>query len=148
MFNNYKELRNYLANFTSTITGKYPHQYKTYYLDLDCNAELRIRLEADGLFKLHTTNSGWIIREHQIVAFYFCGGREAMNNKLECRWGEVDCHHISSNTFDNHPSNLVYIPSQLHAVITKGQRFFNQYLRLFSEAKWKDNYVIWNKKGL
>ena len=69
-----------------------------------------------------------------------------MAGGLNCRKGFEEVHHLDGNTLNNHPSNLQYVPSEIHALITKYQRRVVKYLKTFKEGKMLD-FVIWNRKG-
>lgn len=76
------------------------------------------RLHRWGFFDFYITNSGWIVSEHQIVAFFLCGGYKAMLNGFTCSQGEIEIHHINANTQDNRPDNLVYLSTTDHKVVS------------------------------
>lgn len=139
-----------LNKYKSHYTGKYPHKYKAYNLNLQENLELKTRLLIDGFFAFHTTNNGLIVYCHQIVAYYHCGGIHALKRDLVCKKDEYEIHHINGNTFDNNPNNLVYLPKVIHQEITINQRRLIKYLKLFGKKSFNRNFkniIIWNKQG-
>lgn len=76
------------------------------------------RLQRVGFFDFYTTNNGWIVSEHQIVAFFCCGGYKAMKNGFVAKKGEIEIHHINSVTTDNRPENLVYLSTSDHQAVS------------------------------
>lgn len=141
----HKTLRDKLDACEIKYVGKYPHRYKILYRE--SNEELFDWLEGEDFFKFHASNkSKRIVYYHQVVAFFFCGGKEALRNGFTCIKDVQEIHHIDGDTMNNCISNLVYLTSEIHAVITKHQRALHKYLRLFKKGNL-DQSIIWNRKG-
>lgn len=131
---------NNLNQYKYIYSGKYPQRYKIFILTNKENLNLKTQLTQDGFFDFYTLNKGYIVSYHQIVAFYFCGGREALKRNITAPSNLYEVHHIDGNTFNNSSTNLVIIPKILHVEITKAQRRINKYLKVFS--KQCGNYLI------
>lgn len=141
----HKTLKDKLDACEIKYVGKYPHRYKVLYRE--GNNELFSWLEEQSFFKFHASNvSKRIVYYHQVVAFFFCGGKEALANGFTCIKGSQELHHIDGHTMNNWISNLVYLTSEIHAAITKHQKALHKYLRVFKKGQL-DSTVIWNKKG-
>ena len=114
----YKELKELLDSYSSFLSGSYPHKYICYQLNNKNNYTLKTFLEEEGYWKFAPNRSKQLIYEHQIVCFFF--NRKGIPN------GEGDLltvHHLSGNTLENNPSNLIYLTSQDHqGIVTKFQR--------------------------
>lgn len=118
-----------LPQYKIEFLGQFPHRYKVIKLDSLANRPLLERLRADGFFDLHVTNNGYIVGEHQVIAFYHCGGVHAVKRGYTLAKGEWSVHHINSDTLNNSPKNLRYLPDWAHAQITKQQRRVHIYLK-------------------
>lgn len=124
---NYKELINRLSKYQTCYMGTYPHKYKAFNKN-EKNNDLFNWLRREGFFRFHVTNiKREIVYYHQIVAFFCRGGQLALANGFTCSKGEQEIHHLDSNTFNCHHSNLVYLPSEVHAQVTKHQRALSKY---------------------
>jgi hypothetical protein len=146
-----EQLRELFRRSKFNYAGKWPHRYKVYNLDQECNKELKGRLESDGFFTYHVTNRGHLVGEHQIVAYYFSGGIHHMKKGGLARKGELEVHHLNGRTGDNRPENLRYVSVRMHEVITKHQRCINKYLKVFSKSGLEyyaeDGVEVPTKKG-
>lgn len=144
----YKQLKEFLdSKCTCYHVGFYPHRYKAF--NLNKNVQLKQMLTEAGFFQFHLSNSGVTVYEHQIVAFFYCGGQEALKRGLTCVKGVHEIHHLSGETWDSRPSNLVYITEEGHNLITKHQRAFNKYIRRIKKTSLINYWTgtIWNKQG-
>ncbi len=142
-----------LSLYKSQFLGKWPQRYEVYDLSLKANEPLLDVLIEQRFFDFHTTNHGRIVSKHQIVAYFKCGGIDALKRGFTCPQGEYEIHHIDGKTSNNQPKNLVYLPTVLHQEITISQRRICKYLRVFGRkrfdtviGKLKD-LVIWNRQG-
>lgn len=141
-----------LNNFKYQFLGKYPLRYKVFIRNT-INEPLFQYLELHGFFDFHTTNHGFIVSFHQIVAFFKCGGLHALKLGLTCSKHFYEIHHINGNTFDNHKSNLIYVPKILHYELSKCQRRLNKYFTVLSKRicytllDSLSSIPIWNKHG-
>lgn len=142
------EFRSWLDQFNWVLMGSHPNRYPFYQLN-GRNEALKDQLEKDGFFRFHTTNKGkQLVSLHQVIAFYYCGGIEALHYGFTCKWGETEIHHIDGNTFNAHPNNLVYIPTELHQILTNLQCQFIRNGRTSPvDCKLDREYKIWNRKG-
>jgi hypothetical protein len=71
----------------------------------------------NGFFDFHLTNSGWVVGVHQVVAF--CSyGYKALANGFTAKYGEIEVHHINANPLSNDPSNLVYLSTADHQIVS------------------------------
>lgn len=142
------------TQFKSKIIGKFPHQYRVFPFCND-NFELYEMLATDGFFKFHTTNHLQLVSEHQITAYYYCGGIYAYRNGFTCEQHKHEIHHIDGNGLNNQPSNLVYLTTSMHQEITGHQRVLSGRYRVFGINK-KSRYqvaaklnseTIWGRNG-
>lgn len=139
-----------LTQFKVSFSGRHPHRYRAYNLNIPENQPLKEKLEQDGFCGLHCTNNLNIVYEHQIVAYYNCGGIHAGRRGFKAPRGIISCHHINGNTFDNRPQNLIYLQDDLHNEITKSQRRIRKGLKVWSETEAEtvtDLVPIWNRQG-
>lgn len=165
---NYKTIKKFLEKFKSLFLGKYPHKYKVYDLTLPINNLLKNFLRDNNFFDFFFSNKGHLISEHQIVAFFCCGGRNALDNGFVSdnnlstsreqtfvssdgkTFASYEVHHINSNSFDNSPENLVFLPTQVHQIVTRGQRRIFKYLRVFGKklpSDFLESIRPFNRKG-
>lgn len=115
------------------------------------NAPLFQQLWSDGFFILHSTNSGRIVYHHQIVAFYFCGGKQLQEQGVAIERGDYEIHHVNGNTFDNTPRNLVYVDSHTHSLITTVQRKYSKGRLPTKDSEpvnQLDDAQVWNRRGV
>jgi hypothetical protein len=144
---------NTLRKYTVCWLGKFPHKYKAYDLNFKNNIELKALLIKAGFFDFYTRNKGNIVYEHQIVAYFGCGGIHAFRRGITCDSNSVEIHHINGRTIDNRPENLIYLPIVLHAFITKAQRALGKQLRTFRRfieynlIEQLAHIPFWNKQG-
>lgn len=145
-----KELHHLLeSRCTYKLNGSFPHQYKTFYRNKE-NEALFDLLDQEGFFDFHITNDGSMVNYHQVVAFFFCGGRKRLNNGGVCRKGHHEVHHLDGNTENNSASNLVYVPVQVHLLLTNCQRGVSKLFKRLKRRMEKgdlQNLEIWNKEG-
>lgn len=143
-FSNYKHLNEFLEQFQRHNSGSYPHNY-FYFTD----STLLEFLKSLGMDKFHVSNKSFNrVYLHQIISYLFCGGIQAFANGLTCDKEFVEIHHIDSNTFNNHPANLVYVTVELHDVIHKHSRAIKKYLKRFNKRDSILQYkIVWNRKG-
>lgn len=145
----YSELESCLAKYPHGYVGRYPHRYKVY-THTQSTAGLFSWLKAEGFFAFHVTNTrAEIISAHQVVAFFCCGGKIAFRNGFTCRKDQDEVHHLDGDTTNNNPSNLVYVPSECHAMVTKHQKVLIRKLRKFKKGdilKLQD-VQCWSRKG-
>lgn len=146
----YPELLLLLDSFGYVNSGNFPHRYKIFFKNQNSLA-LFDWLESIHFFDFycskHKRNTASL---HQIVAYCFCGGWQAYLNGFVCdadSENAVELHHLSSNTFDNHPRNLQFIPKKVHNIITKATRSFNKSFKEFSNTIDTDNCICFNRKG-
>jgi hypothetical protein len=127
--------------------GAYPHKYKA--VNLHSNKPLKQLLIDNGFFDFHTSNKGSLVYYHQVIAFFNCGGIHALKRGFTCVKGVTEIHHLNGKTWDNSPSNLVYITEEGHNIITTHQRSFNKYIRRVKRSSLLNywNGVIWNTQG-
>lgn len=144
----YEQFQDFLlADFNWFISGKGLHKYL-----FSSDPALLNYLKTFNMHHFHSTNHSWeLISLHQIIAFFFCGGQQAQLNGFTCNRHLVEVHHLSADTRNCHPSNLVYITTELHDIITSRQRSIKRQIRHFrSKAKRKNiliNTTIWNRRG-
>lgn len=139
----------FLDSFSYVKSGTFPHRYKIFFKDKN-NQPLFDWLESINFFPFypskHRRNTA---SYHQIVAYCFSGGWQAYLNGFVCdadNFSPTELHHIDSNTFNNHPRNLQFIPKTVHSILTKAQRSFNKTFKLFSSINV--NYLVcFNRKG-
>lgn len=131
---------NNISQYKYIYSGKYPQRYKIFILNNKENINLKTQLTQDGFFDFYILNNGHVVSYHQIVAFYFCGGKEALKRNMQAPSNLYEVHHIDGNTLNNNSTNLVIIPKILHLEITKAQRRINKYIKVFS--KQCGNYLI------
>lgn len=143
----YKQLKEFLDSCTPFFVGSYPHRYKAF--NLLKNTQLKEMLTKDGFFDFHVSNKGLTVYLHQIIAFYHCGGIQALLRSFVCVKGIHEIHHLNNNTNDNSPSNLVYITQEGHNLVTKHQRAFNKYIRRIKKTALINYWsgAVWNKQG-
>lgn len=165
---NYYTLLSILDSAHSFFLGSYPHKYIAFDLSLPQNHTLKSLLQLYSFFDFFSSNNGHIVYKHQIVAFFFSGGIQALQNgfhsshslashrdqSLSFPDGSVlasyEVHHIDGNTFNNHPSNLVFLPTQVHQIVTRGQRRIFKYLKVFGKklpTDFLDSLLPFNRKG-
>jgi len=113
----YPELKAVLDSYSSHALGKYPHRYLVFDLRSRCNSGLKEFLEKAGYWEFSPNRSRRLVGYHCIVAFFFC--RKRTPNGVG---DQVEVHHISGNTMDNRPQNLVYLSPRDHSIVTKYQR--------------------------
>lgn len=138
----------WLSGFDYRLSGSGVHQYKTFYRN-ENNEDLFTQLYLDGFFDFHTSNGGSIVSYHQIVAFYCCGGREALANGITCVQGHHEVHHLDGDSLNNDGDNLIYVPTLIHYLLTHAQR---RILKLFKHFRKLGrgqvmNLLVWNKNG-
>lgn len=131
------------------FSGKAPHNYYAF----SPSPSFFEYLKSEGFFLFHTTNTGKIISLHQVVAFFKCGGKEALANGFTADGGEYNVHHLDGNTHNNNPSNLVYVPASVHANITRIQNNIRKWgkrpsrkQRIFNQGDIT-KVPIWNRNG-
>ncbi len=134
-----KEYKERLEKEEPILLGKEPHAY----FKVMPSAEFNAYLTKEGFYKLHSSNSGQIVSLHQIIAFFECGGKEALDEGFECDGAEWNVHHYDGNTLNNNADNLVYIPVGLHKNATKIQNN----IRLWGKRKSRKQ-AIFNKKDI
>lgn len=149
-----KQIKEILKTSKKCLLGKWPHRYTAYNLNIKENQNLKYILILDNFFDFNIKNNGNLVYEHQIVAYYFCGGIDAFKRGYLCDSSIYEVHHINGNTFDNRSSNLQYLPKDLHIEITTVQRSLCKYLKSFrSDNKGANllgrlnNIPMWNKQG-
>lgn len=146
-------MHNYLQQFKFYWTGKYPQRYKIFDLNLTANQNLKTKLIKDKVFDFYIENKGNVISYHQIIAFYFSGGIQALKRGFVAPSSLYEVHHIDGNTNNNQSNNLVIIPKCLHIEITKGQRRICKYIKLFSKQSANSltsllsKIVVFNTQG-
>ena len=136
-----------LSQFKSTYLGKFPHKYKTY---TNCkeNQLLFDTLESQGYFNFYINNNKHIVSHHCIIAWWFVSGHVAYKNGFTAPAKEINVHHIDGNTFNNSASNLVYVTTDSHSLISRHQRASNKFLKVFKKGiLHHTNKSIWNRKG-
>jgi hypothetical protein len=129
-----RELKELLRASKYSFAGKWPHRYKVYELGSKENKRLKEQIGKDGFFDYHVTNKGYLVGEHQIVAYYFSGGIHHMRRGGVAKKGELEVHHLNGKTVDNKPANLRYVSVRMHEVITKHQRCINKFLKVFTKS--------------
>jgi len=165
---NYNTLLPVLNKAQSMYLGKYPHKYVAYDLSLPQNKELKELLVSNNFFDFFCSNHQKIVYKHQVVAFFCCGGKEAHSNGFKSLSSlsysriqtysfpddsvvaSYEVHHIDGNTFNNHPSNLLFLPTQVHQIVTRGQRRIYKYLKVFGKklpTDFLDSIRPFNRKG-
>lgn len=147
-------IKNILKSSISFKSGKWPHQYKAFNLKNKSNEALFNKLKEDNFFEFNIRNNGFIVYEHQVIAYYFCGGVHAFKRGFICDSNIYEIHHVNGNTFDNSEDNLIYIPRILHVEITTVQRSLCKYLKTFRKKHKGANLLgrlshipMWNKQG-
>lgn len=146
--NSFKEIGGLLSTYKFYWSGTFPHRYKAFDLTLGVNKALAKWLETEGFFRFHITNvKRRVVYYHQIIAFMFCGGKEALSNGFTCSQHSQEIHHLDGNTSNNYPSNLIYLTSEVHSVITGHQRSLKKYLKKFKKGTLDNPPSIWNRKG-
>jgi hypothetical protein len=144
---------NTLKKYTVCWLGKFPHKYRAYDLNYKNNIELKALLTKAGFFDFYIRNKGNVVYEHQIIAFFHCGGIHALKRGITCKSNNVEIHHINGRTIDNNPENLIYLPVVLHAFITKAQRALGKRLKTFRRfieynlIEQLEYIPFWNKQG-
>lgn len=113
---NYKELKEFLNNYSSHLLGKYPHKYIVFNLNSKNNQTLKEFLEESGYWRFSPNRSKQLVGEHQIICFFF-----NRNNIPDGQGDLLHVHHLSGCTTDNKIENLVYLSPQDHAIVTKHQ---------------------------
>lgn len=142
-----------LRKYTVCWLGKFPHKYRAYDLNKQNNLELKTLLTEAGFFEFYTRNKGNVVYEHQIIAYFSCGGIHALKRGITCDSNNVEVHHINGRAIDNRPENLIYLPIVLHAFITKAQRALGKKLRTFRRfiqynlLEQLEFIPFWNKQG-
>lgn len=106
------------------------------------NKRLFRLLDEAAFFDFHITNNKLIVGLHQIVAYIY-KGYKAYYNGYTVSKGEVEVHHINSNTSDNSPGNLVYVSTQEHILISQASLNYNSFSIVKSAAP-----CPFNNKGL
>lgn len=96
-----------------------------------------------GFFDFHKSNKGSIISLHQIVA-YVNKGYKAYQNGFLCLKGETEIHHIDSNPLNNKNSNLIYVSTQEHLLITQASNINSSQIHIVKKA----DPCAFNNKGL
>lgn len=149
----YKQLKDMLDAYPSQRIGKFPNSYKAF-TKTGNTQSLFDMLTEDGFFSLHTSNQKKeIVYYHQIIAFYFSGGKEILQNGGSIHMDHHEIHHLNGNTFDNSPDNLQYLPIEVHNLITSFQRTIERSIRNRKKAKKlismikQGKLIIWNRKG-
>lgn len=110
------------------------------------------QLELDGFFEFHSSNSGeYIVSRHQVVAFYYCGGKEALENGYTCIHGQHEIHHLDGVPGNDHPNNLRYLTVESHREITKIQNETLGLNNFISEISILETILpspnLWNRRG-
>jgi hypothetical protein len=136
----YSEIKYLLDASASFISGSFPHSYICFDVTRPCNIAIKELLDESGYWEFAPYRSKKIVMYHQIMAFLFVSKKKKYNGQ------EVIVHHLSSNTRDNHPSNLVYLTEDDHVLVTKFQRKACTFkLRQFSRYKGLRTSI--NSKG-
>jgi hypothetical protein len=98
------------------------------------NQLFREYLEFHKFFDLHSTNKGNSVYLHQVIAFFYSGGKNILDQgfsiekySTETKLGH-EIHHLDSNPKNNCSKNLCYIPSTGHKIVTNISRGFNKRL--------------------
>jgi hypothetical protein len=145
----YSELKDLLDAspfFFATNKKNNNHKYKCFDLTRSVNAPIKDLLLEFGYWKFAPNRSHNLVYFHQIVAFFFVSPKKELNGK-----GDVlVIHHISGNTLDNSPNNLVYLTVEDHELVTKFQRKastfkLNSFFKLGKSLKGARTYI--NRKG-
>jgi hypothetical protein len=112
------------------------------------NRELFSYLTGQGFFEFHATNNGEIVNLQQIVAYFFCGGRQAYLNRFTCSQSYQEVHHYNGDSQDCRPFNLVYVTTSMHKIITRHQRgaFVDIPGHYFPDLS-TNLTPIWNRRG-
>ncbi len=145
----YKEVKD-LLDACPSFFAKYKrshHKYKMFDLNRSVNSCIRQLLEENGYWLFAPNRSKSIVSEHQIIAFLFVSPNKPMDGSC----GHHEVHHLSSNTLDNRPSNLIYLTPEDHALVTKFQRRVCTFkISMFYKLSSKillDSRTSINKKG-
>ena len=112
----YLEIKDLLDACSSFVSGSFPHSYKCFDLARVCNVVIKELLEEAGYWYFAPYRSKKLVYYHQIIAFLF------VSKKKKKVIQELQIHHLDGNTFNNHPSNLIYLTSDDHVLVTKFQR--------------------------
>lgn len=75
-------------------------------------------LDQAGFFEFHISNNKFIVGLHQIVAYIYKGYRSYING-YTVEKGYIEIHHLDSNPRNNHITNLVYVSTQEHLLISQ-----------------------------
>lgn len=105
------------------------------------NRYLFILLSDIGFFKFNTTNNANIVGLHQIVA-YITKGYKAFTSGFTIT-KNIHVHHIDSNPSNNTPSNLIYVTSQEHLLITQACDLNTDHIKVYT-----GDVCPFNSKGL
>jgi len=117
----YSEVKDLLDGCPSYLTNKNKkghHKYKMFDLTRPANTCIKELLEEFGYWLFAPNRSKNLVSEHQVIAFLFVSPNKPMDGSA----GEHVTHHLSGNTLDNRPSNLVYLTEEDHALVTRHQR--------------------------
>jgi|LakMenEpi03Aug12_release.lakeMendotaPanAssembly.Ray.scaffolds.fasta_scaffold879787_2 hypothetical protein len=136
----YSEIKDLLDASSSFIRGSFPHSYICFDVTRPCNIAIKKLLDESGYWEFAPYRSKKLVYYHQIIAFLF------VSKKKKDVQQELIVHHLSSNTRDNRPSNLVYLTEDDHVLVTKFQRQACTFkLRQFS--RYKGIRTCINSKG-
>lgn len=97
------------------------------YIDLKSSnhttTKLKNLLNKIDFFAFNTSNSGeYRVGVSQIVAYISCGGYKVYKEtRLTINKETYNCHHLSGDVTDNSASNLVYLSTDDHKLITEIQ---------------------------
>lgn len=145
----YKELKNLLDAspfFYATNKKNNNHKYKAFDVTRSANYWIKELLLEYGYWKFAPSRSDKIVYYHQVVAFFFV----SKNKKLDGNGSLLFIHHISGNTLDNSPNNLVYLTKEDHEIVTRFQRKactfkLSSFFKLKEKAQGARTFI--NRKG-
>jgi hypothetical protein len=113
-----KDLLDACPFFYATNKKNKNHKYKYFDITRPVNQPIKDLLIEFGYYKFAPTRSMKLVSYHQIIAFFFVSPKKQLDGNL----GLLHIHHLSGNTLENHPSNLVYLTPEDHSLVTKFQR--------------------------
>lgn len=112
----YSEIKDLLDACSSFVSGSFPHSYICFDITRKCNVVIKELLEESGYWEFAPYRSKKLVYAHQIMAFLF------VSKKKKYTGQELEVQHQDGNTRNNHPSNLIYLTSDDHVLVTKFQR--------------------------